>query len=139
MADRIDLSGRWTGVYFYPIHEEANPDDDLPPTPFTAELEDRDGHVTGATVEPDLFGPPGAPPIPANLEGDHHGDRLTFTKFPDGGGQIHTIDYDGNISADGESISGTWIIHGEWSGTFRMQRRTVDDLATTETTAETTA
>ena len=118
---RIDLTGRWTGVYFYPVHPEWNPEDDLPPVPFTAELQDAAGLVTGTTLEPDDF-EPDARPIPATLEGHHFDDELIFTKFPDGGGQIHSIDYIGTISADANSVGGRWIIHGEWSGTFQMQR-----------------
>jgi len=125
MTDNIDLTGRWEGVYFYPIDAEMNPLDDLPPTPFTADINDQSGLIEGRTSEPDLLGKMGAPPIPARLEGHHEGGELTFTKFPDGGGQIHTIDYVGSISRDANSISGKWIIYGEWSGTFRMQRRVV--------------
>ena len=123
MSEERNLTGRWTGVYFYPVDPELNPEDDLPPTPFTAELRDAGGHVTGTTLEPDVFGAPDAPPIPATLEGHRLDGQLTFTKFPDGGGQVHSIDYIGSISGDGNSISGQWIIHGEWSGTFRMQRK----------------
>lgn len=131
---RIDLTGRWTGVYFYPVHPEWNPDDDLPPVPFTAELQDVAGLVTGTTLEPDDF-EPDAPPIPATLEGHHFDGELTFTKFPDGGGQIHSIDYIGTISTDGNSVGGRWIIHGEWSGTFQMQRKVVASVVSAEQAA----
>lgn len=118
----VDLTGRWTGVYFYPVDAEFNPDDALPPTPFEAQLHDVGGQVTGSTLEPDNLGPAGAPSIPARLEGHHFDGQLVFTKFPNGGGQTHTIDYVGAISADGNSISGRWVIHGDWSGPFQMQR-----------------
>lgn len=118
-----DLSGRWTGVYFYPVDAEFNPYDDLPPTPFEAQLRDAGGEVTGSTLEPDALGPADALPIPARLEGHHFDGQLVFTKFPDGGGQTHSIDYIGSISTDGNSIAGRWVIHGDWSGTFRMQRK----------------
>ena len=117
----IDLSGRWTGVYFYPVDPQWNPDDALPPTPFSALLLDAGGLVTRTTIEPDLFSGEGAPDIRATLEGHHDGSTLFFTKFPDGW-QTHTIDYHGTVDAGGDSISGDWIIHGEWSGLFRMQR-----------------
>jgi len=137
LSDAEDLSGRWTGVYFYPVDPEWNPDDDMPPTPFTADLEDVGGRVTGTTLEPDVLGPSGSPPIPATIEGERIGLRLDFTKFPDGGGQTHSIDYHGDISVDGHVISGTWVIHGEWSGAFQMQRRvaTVETKAVAETSA----
>ena len=117
-----DLSGRWAGVYVYP-------DDDYPPTPFTAELVDDGGVLTGWTQEPDLLD--GGPDIHATLEGQHAGSAVVFTKFP-AGGQLHTIDYQGDVAADGRQIIGRWIIYGEWSGAFRMQRR----LAPTETALE---
>lgn len=122
-GDAHDLTGSWTGVYFYPLDPEFNPHDELPPTPFSAVLRDVGGQVTGSTLEPDLTGPPGSPDIPARLEGERLGSRLGFTKFPEGGGQTHTIDYEGEIAPDGDSVSGRWIIHGDWSGTLRMQRR----------------
>jgi hypothetical protein len=134
VSEEANLTGRWTGVYFYPVDPELNPDDDLPPTPFTAELRDVGGHVTGATLEADVFGPPDAPAIPATLDGHHLDGRLTFTKFPNGGGQVHSIDYVGSIAGDGNSVSGQWIIHGEWSGTFRMQRKLARTGAALETT-----
>ncbi|WP_436357174.1 hypothetical protein [Brevundimonas sp. CEF1] len=87
-----------------------------------AQLHDVGGEVTGSTLEPDNLGPIGAPPIPARLEGHHFDSQLVFTKFPNGGGQTHTIDYVGSISADGNSIAGRWVIHGDWSGPFQMQR-----------------
>ncbi|MDQ8029599.1 MAG: hypothetical protein REJ23_12810 [Brevundimonas sp.] len=127
MADRIDLTGRWTGIYFYPLDAEWNPDDDLPPTPFTAELTDAGGSVTGTTTEPDTLNGAGQPDIPAILDGRHDGEVLTFTKFPEGGGHDDPIEYTGLISEDGDSIAGSWSIHDDWSGTFRMQRRTVSD------------
>ena len=132
MTASIDLTGLWTGVYFYPIDPDWNANDNLPATPFTAELADVGGMVTGSTLEPDVLGDSGAPPIPATLEGHHFDGELTFTKFPAGGGQIHTIDYIGTIAADGNSISGRWIIHGEWSGTFEMQRKVVASVVSTE-------
>jgi len=135
MTGAHDLTGRWTGVYFYPVEPDWNPDDDLPPTPFTAELADVGGRVTGSTLEPDVLGHAGAPPIPATLEGHHFDGELTFTKFPDGGGHIHTIDYIGTIAADGNSVSGNWVIHGEWSGTFAMQRRIVASVVSSELSA----
>jgi hypothetical protein len=131
-----NLSGRWTGVYFYPVDVEFNPHDDLPPTPFEAEIRDAGGEISGSTLEPHALGPPGAAPIPARIEGHHFDGQLIFTKFPDGGGQLHSIDYIGAISGDGNSVAGRWVIHGDWSGTFQMQRRLTPvsaalDVATT--------
>lgn len=125
MAD-IDLTGRWTGVYFYPLDPEWNANDNMPPTPFTAELTDTGGRIAGASSEPDLLYR-NAPPVEAVLDGRHDGARLTFTKYPGGRDRDHVILYDGDISPDGNAVSGGWTIPGSWSGTFRMQRRTTDE------------
>lgn len=137
MADPsgIDLTGPWAGVYFYPVHAEWNPDDSMAPTPFKAEIADVDGQISGTTVEPDLVYGPGYPDVCATIEGHREGLTLFFTKFPEG--RLHTIDYVGDVAADGNSISGQWIIHGDWSGVFRMQRAGTATVqaATRETTA----
>jgi hypothetical protein len=119
----VDLSGRWSGVYFYPVHPEMNPLDDAPPTPFECVLLDSGGQITGTTSELDMFEPE-MPSIEATLEGHNLGGQLTFTKTPDPLRQTHTIDYLGTISGDGNVIDGRWIIYGTWEGTFRMERRT---------------
>lgn len=131
----VNLTGAWTGVYFYPVHE-WNPDDDMPPTPFKADIVDVEGNISGTTVEPDLTYGPGYPDIRAVIEGHREGLSLVFTKFPDGR-HTHTIDYVGDIADDGNSISGQWVIHGAWSGVFRMQRGATTSVRseTRETTA----
>lgn len=126
MSNAVDLSGRWTGVYFYPHDPDWNANDNMPATPFTAELTDTSGVVIGTTIEPDLLFSDGVD-VRAVLEGRHDGARLTFTKTPDGRDRDHVILYDGEISADGQSISGRWTIPGSWSGDFRMQRRSVSE------------
>ena len=45
-----DLTGRWTGVYFYPDDSAWNANDNYPPTPFTAELVDDHGVIIGSTL-----------------------------------------------------------------------------------------
>lgn len=126
MSNAVDLSGRWTGVYLYPHDPDWNANDNMPATPFTAELTDMAGVVIGTTMEPDLLFSDGVD-VRAVLEGRHDGIRLTFTKTPDGRDRDHVILYDGEISADGQSISGRWTIPGSWSGDFRMQRRSVSE------------
>lgn len=115
-----DLSGRWTGVFFYPVDPELNPDDAYPPTAFSATLVDVNGHISGSTTEPDIQSPTAAH-IQATLDGYRERTHVFFTKFPQGR-QTHTIDYHGDIAPDGNAISGTWTIYGEWSGPFLMQR-----------------
>ena len=134
MGGPVDLSGRWTGVYFYPIDPDWNANDNMPATPFTAELTDTAGVVIGRTTEPDLLFADGVE-ILAVIEGRHEGARLTFTKSPDGRDRDHVILYDGEISPDGNAVSGRWTIPGDWSGDFRMQRRTVAEALSEERSA----
>ena len=122
MAD-IDLTGRWTGVYFYPLDPVHNPFDDCPPTPFLAELSDVAGTVTGTTSEPDVMYDASVI-IPSVIDGSHDGSTLRFVKFSEAReGFEDAINYDGAISKDGLTIDGGWSIPGGWSGTFRMQRQ----------------
>lgn len=124
MGAAIDLTGRWTGVYFYPADHAWNAFDDMPPTAFSAMLEDAAGLVTGTTSEEDVLGRNGGVWIGSVIQGRHDGRRLTFVKFTqsrEGFGE--PIHYDGDISSDGLSIEGRWDIPGKWSGPFRMQRQ----------------
>jgi hypothetical protein len=119
----LDLTGRWTGVYFYPVDPVQNPFDDCPPTPFTAELRDSAGTVTGTTLEPDVMYDSAAV-IQSVIDGSHDGSTLRFVKFSEAPeGFEDAIHYEGSISDDGLTIEGRWSILEGWSGTFRMQRQ----------------
>lgn len=119
----VDLTGRWTGVYFYPVDPVQNPFDDCPPTPFIAELSDVAGTVTGTTSEPDVMYDASVD-IPSVIDGSHDGSTLRFAKFSDAPeGFDDPIHYEGAISSDGLTVEGRWSILDGWSGTFRMQRQ----------------
>lgn len=119
----IDLTGRWTGVYFYPVDPVLNPLDDCPPTPFLAWLSDVAGTVTGTTSEPDVMYN-ASTIIPSVIDGSHDGSTLRFVKFSNAPeGFEDPIHYEGAISGDGLSVEGRWSIPDGWSGTFRMQRQ----------------
>lgn len=130
----LDLTGRWTGVYFYPDDSAWNANDNCPPTPFTAELVDDHGVIIGSTLEQDLTGPVRSAEVRAVIEGSRAGAELRFTKYPDSPRQL-PIHYTGLVSTDGNAVSGEWVIPGEWSGTFRMQRRVAPAAAEVEATA----
>ena len=132
-GEEPDLTGRWTGIYFYPAGGAWNANDDYPPTPFTAELVDDHGVVSGSTLEPDMFGLAIGNEIRATVEGHRSAGQLRFTKYPDTPRQS-PIHYTGTISPGGNSISGQWVIPGDWSGTFRMQRKLAPAGAELETT-----
>ena len=92
-SDRLDLSGRWAGVFFYP---DGAPDDFVP-TSFLAILDEHGSHFTGQTTERDYWSPVGAD-LHAVLEGQRTGLSLAFTKIPDGGRV--TIDLDADDDDD---------------------------------------
>ena len=112
------LAGGWTGIYFYPHHPEHNPDDSRPPTPFTADLTEREGKLSGRTSEPDLEAGDGV--VLASIAGRRRGTAVVFTKTPDGGRDA--IVYIGQVAPDGDRVEGEWHIPNDWSGTFRMDR-----------------
>ena len=112
------LAGAWTGVYFYPHHPEHNPHDSWPPTPFTADLAEHEGKLSGRTREPDRERGDGV--VLASIAGRRRGAAVVFTKTPDG--RRDAIVYVGQLAAGGDRVEGEWHIHNDWSGTFRMDR-----------------
>lgn len=143
MGGAIDLTGRWTGVYFYPLDAVLNPFDTLPPTPFDAVVVDRSGALSGEISEPDTMGPEPTVILNATMIGSHVNGDVAFTKHPGSSGDEFNdfelpdaIEYLGTLSPDGNTISGRWTVPGDWSGDFRMQRRTVEETVSEEATAE---
>lgn len=113
------VAGAWTGVYFYPDDHPENADGFWQPTPFVADLVDRNGVISGRITEPGVLW--GGGERGAAVAGSRSGDSLAFTKSPDDGAD--QIEYAGTISHDGGRIEGQWHIIGDWSGHFRMDRR----------------
>ena len=112
--DPLNMTGSWDGVFAYPR-------DALPVTPFVAEFSDLAGSLTGSTLEPDLYRSEAAR---ANLVGHRAGRSVDFTKTYDRRGREYAspIDYVGQLSADGQAITGSWTMQ-DWSGTFEMTRQ----------------
>jgi len=110
-----DLSGAWSGVY-----SEAGRE-----TRFDLEFQSAgNGRFTGHASEPDIYGLINGQNYSAELSGEARaGGAVSFTKTYGGaGGFLRTVRYDGQLSADGGSVSGTWDT-GALRGPFRMQRR----------------
>jgi hypothetical protein len=111
-----DLTGTWRGAYSY-----SNPGR---PVEFVLTLEVAGGACHGRTEEPNTFGHPSAPKLFANIQCSlttgPGPPRLAMRKVYDGtGGQSHGVDYVGELSADGRSITGTWSLAGS-SGRFTL-------------------
>jgi hypothetical protein len=114
-APGADISGAWRGVY-----SEAGRE-----TRFDLTLETAGaGRFTGHASEPDIYGLIGGQTYSADISGEARADgAVSFTKTYSGaGGFLRSVRYEGRLSADGRSISGTWDA-GAVQGAFQMQRR----------------
>jgi hypothetical protein len=114
-AQAADLSGAWSGTY-----SEAGRE-----TRFDLEFQSAgNGRFTGHASEPDIYGLINGHNYSADVSGEARANgAVTFTKTYGGaGGFLRTVRYDGQLSADGGSVSGTWDT-GALHGPFRMQRR----------------
>ena len=110
-----DLSGAWSGVY-----SEAGRE-----TRFELEFQGAgNGHFTGHASEPDIYGIINHQTYSADLSGDVSANgAVRFSKTYGGaGGFLRTVRYEGRVSADGRSVSGTWTT-GTLRGPFQMRRR----------------
>lgn len=105
-------SSYWQGQYAYPDGRE--------PVVFIMTLDSAgDGSFTGDSEEPATFGNGSSPTLTATLDGATRGPLIRFTKTYDGsGGQTHSVEYEGKISNDGNSINGAWHL-GSYGGTFQ--------------------
>ena len=113
----INLSGLWLGSFSYPAGQG-------PLTPFLASIEDHDGSLGGSVVEPNMIGS-ASEQLQAFVSGSRSGTAVDFTKMYDGESDAaHAVDYVGQLSFDGNSITGVWSL-AEMDGTFAMHREAV--------------
>lgn len=100
----------WSGQYGY--------SDGRGSVPFYWVLNISGGGVTGGSSEPATFGDGSSNILTAQLSGSVSGNSISIVKTYDGsGGQTHSVQYSGSLSADGRSISGSWSLSGA-SGPF---------------------
>ena len=114
MSDTCEVRGLWKGSYRYSAAE------DIGASPFKAKLVSKDGQLSGMVVEPHLHG---NGEVKAKIEGTQDGATIRFEKryLHDHEDYSRVIDYEGQIAADGATISGTWR-HSDSSGTFEMSQ-----------------
>ncbi len=113
MNDPLDLTGKWDGVFKYPQSYG-------PTTPFVAEISEQSGTFAGSIIEPDLYK---ANAAEAHLVGLRSGRSVDFTKtyVRRENGYENPVDYVGQLSEDGLTITGIWSLL-EWNGEFEMTR-----------------
>ena len=127
MSAKLDLSGRWIGIFNYPSR--------LPPEQFEAELRETGGRISGLTTEPS--GRTGAI-LSAVIDGTRSGSAVTFTKrYDDYEEMPHQVLYSGTVAADGNEIEGRWEISSAWSGSFIMIREGGAEAEAEQTVGET--
>jgi hypothetical protein len=109
-----DLSGGWSGNYIYP--------GSLAPVPFTLELRDSGGRLSGIVTEP-APAYMGGGEVQAVITGARSGSSVRFTKVYDALEHfLAPVRYEGAVDEDETEISGHWHIEGDWSGGFVMTR-----------------
>jgi len=121
-AQSPSLSGTWKGRYFYNENRTA--------VDFTLDLDGANGRCIGHVKEINTFGEKSAPYLYAAVScptaAIPPGGEFRFHKQYDGtGGVSHGVDYDGVVSADGNTITGKWTIITATSrstGQFSMTR-----------------
>ncbi len=117
MTETIDLSGIWEGTYAYS-------GDDVEQTEFRLRLKDENGQLRGLVVEPHTEQSGNRR---AEIEGVCTDRTINFVKkyIPDddaiGQPPARPISYEGVLSADGTSISGSWFLPDD-RGSFAMDR-----------------
>jgi hypothetical protein len=113
-AGGLSGTSMWSGQYGYSTGQAA--------VPFTLTLHAAaDGSFTGLTTEPATFGNGSARALTADVSGSINGRRIYFKKTYDGsGGQSHTVEYNGTLSPDGHTMSGTWKVD-TLSGSFSAE------------------
>ncbi len=123
MPDPLNLTGQWDGVFKYPR-------DYAPTTPFVAELTEEAGAFSGKTIEPDLYK---HSPAHARIIGHRSGRSVDFTKtyLRNEHGYENSVDYVGQLSEDGLSITGVWSLK-DWNGEFEMTREAGLEVAAKE-------
>jgi hypothetical protein len=123
-----ELQGTWRGTFNYPsAGRRPSSDSRRQPVEFIMIIRLEGTTCRGRTEEPNTFGDRSTPKLYANtdcqvvLVGPQA--RLVFKKTYDGtGAQWHSVDYDGEISADGRRVLGTWRI-GTQSGRFSLVKQ----------------
>lgn len=107
------MSGEWEGTFTYPGGDAT--------TPFSARIVETAGRFAGSIIEPDMYAP--ANPITAEIVGNRDTRSVDFTKIyidPEEGYE-NPVDYVGQLSPDGLTVSGIWSLL-DMNGTFEMYR-----------------
>ncbi|WP_379552049.1 hypothetical protein ACRAQ7_07920 [Erythrobacter sp. W53] len=114
MTESPDINGTWEGSFEYSSSL------DVGEFPFKARLKNSDGTISGIILEDHVSG---SGQVKSTVEGQCNGREMRFTKqYLDSSEEYKTlVQYEGEISASGDVISGKWILPHD-SGTFSMAK-----------------
>ena len=114
-GDRLDMTGMWHGSYSYPGHIRET-------MPFVANIVDQGGHISGSIIEPtsgeESIYEEEVEAVIAGARGDR---TVDFIKTYRGAIWSHSVDYVGQLSEDGQTVTGMWSV-ATLDGTFEMHR-----------------
>jgi hypothetical protein len=112
----LNLTGQWQGQYSYTRNKT--------PVAFSATLTENDSWLEGVVEEIGTAGDAKGLKIAASLQGRRTGHSVTWLKIYHGNFRLYdSVQYTGEVSADGQEIEGRWSIHNNWSGRFLMVRQ----------------
>ena len=117
MPNALDMTGFWVGTYRYDAPGE-------PVVPFVANIEERDGILSGTISEPNPV-TYSSDRLSAFVKGARSSVEVDFAKVYDGEGDMaHRVDYVGLVGDDGLSVTGRWTLPGA-TGSFQMTRERI--------------
>ena len=123
--DSLNLTGQWQGQYSY-FRNKA-------PVPFSATINENGSWLDGLVEEVGTAGDAKGKPIAATLQGRRTGRSVTWLKIYHGSFRLYdSVQYRGEVSADGQEIEGQWVIHGNSGGRFLMVRQAGKTAARTK-------
>jgi len=114
MTDTLDINGMWEGSFEYSSSL------DVGEFRFKARLKNSDGTISGIILEDHLSG---SGQVKSTVEGECDGKAIRFTKqYLESSSEYKSqVEYEGQLSASGDVISGTWKLPHD-SGTFSMTK-----------------
>jgi hypothetical protein len=119
LAPELDAQakGAWVGEYEYAVLGTPTS------AAFDATFEVVGGLLTGSMRELNSFGDPSWTHLDADATGEVRATReVVFLKTYHTGPYTHSVLYSGQLSADGKTIAGRWMLGGSTRGTFTMRR-----------------
>ncbi len=113
----LNLTGTWQGQYSYGDRNKS-------PVPFSAMLNENEAWLEGIVEEIGTAGDARGLTISASIQGKRSGRSVTWIKIYHRAFRLYdSVQYKGEVSADGQEIEGRWQIGVSAFGRFMMIRQ----------------